>query len=90
LDYRLRKTERIYFRVLAPYIALNIGILSALFDDLIDKGFENLETIQQLISGPDKTNVESQQSKIPDSGVMVFLNLSFEINIATVLFNLFF
>ena len=45
-------------------IALNTGILSALFDDLIDKEFENFETIQQLITEPEKTNVDSQQGKM--------------------------
>jgi hypothetical protein len=47
-----------------PRIALNTGMLSALFDDLIDEEFENFATIQHLITDPGKTNVSSQQGKI--------------------------
>ena len=47
-----------------PQIALNTGILSALFDDLIDEGFENFETIQHLITDPGETNITSQQGKV--------------------------
>lgn len=47
-----------------PQIALNTGILSALFDDLIDEGLENFETIQNLITYPGRTTVASQQGKV--------------------------
>jgi hypothetical protein len=47
-----------------PQVALNTGILSALFDDLIDKEFENIATIQKLIKEPEKTTVESQEGKM--------------------------
>jgi hypothetical protein len=47
-----------------PHIALSTGVLTGLFDDLIDERFESFATIQHLIREPDKTEVESQQGEM--------------------------
>ncbi|MCD4772806.1 MAG: hypothetical protein K8R41_05415 [Bacteroidales bacterium] len=61
LMYVLSKTTGTEFNQLN---ALNTGLLSALFDDMIDDELEEFSTISNLISEPDNAIVKSHNSKI--------------------------
>ena len=61
LMYVLSKTTGTEFNQLN---ALNTGLLSALFDDLIDEKLEDFNTISNLISEPDNVIVKTHNSEI--------------------------